>query len=68
MQIGSVQPAAVDTIRRVIDAQRPYWKCLSFAVDLPDQDVLRSPWLTDAQVSFLVYLDKSIKIALDILQ
>ena len=35
---GQLNPAAVDTIRRIVRHQSPYWTSLSFHVDLPEAD------------------------------
>ena len=47
--IDAINPAAVETIKRVIRAQQPYWR-FPFLVDLPDQNVLCPPWVTDPKV------------------
>lgn len=48
--IGIINPVAVETINRVIAAQRPFWSCLQFSVDLPDSNVLCPPWITDPKI------------------
>jgi hypothetical protein len=47
--IGTIHPGAVETIKLVIRAQQPYWS-FPFLVDLPDQNVLCPPWVTDPKV------------------
>lgn len=61
-----INPAAVDTIKRVIAAQSPYWSSLQFLVDLPDANVLCPPWIRDPKIfqfnTDLISIDEQLKL------
>lgn len=48
IQEDELHSGALDRIRTAMRSLRPHWSALQFDIQLPEENVLVEPWMTDA--------------------